>query len=406
MLVMMKSMLSRLLCSAIALAAILFSGQGVKGDELVALYRAGTVIPISGDTLSPGMILVKDGKIAALDSTIEANGIEVVDLGDDAVVIPGLVNAYSQLGLSSSTSDERTLEVTPGFKVHHSINWHARSMKQAIRNGITTACIAPGTENVIAGIAAIVKTDRSIIMQPDGALVVNLCSDPTRGNRSRQRPDSIYVRQPTNRMGVVWIIRHNFSQAGRDQDQETANQQLEPLRQVLAGDRQLLVVSRTFPDLETAFTLASEFGFKPVLVGGQESYRLIDRLAEEQAEVILTPVPTGLNNGIERTEICLNRAGLLKAAGVSFCLTGTDLLQEASFAVRHGLDRETALAAITLEPAKILGIADQVGSLEVGKDADWVVLTGDPLEFTTRIKQVIVGGRIVESSSYLDYASQ
>jgi imidazolonepropionase-like amidohydrolase len=374
------------------------NGEATRLEPVSQIFKAGRVITIAGDDLSPGAVWVKEGKIAGVAAEFEIPGAEIFDFGPSSVLMPGLIDAYSQAGLSSSTRDERTNEVTPTFRVHQAIDWKSRSLRQAMAHGITTACITPGTENVFAGIASIVKTDRSEILQGDGPLVANLCSDPTRGNRARQRPDSIYVRQPTNRMGVVWIIRSSFDRAKANQDESADPDHLDPLREVVAGTRNLLMISRTFPDMETAFKLGAEFSFKPVIVGGQESFKMIDRLVSEQAQVILTPVPTGSTSGIERTEICLNRAGQLAAAGVPFCLSGTDLLLEASFAVRHGLDPQQALAAITISAARILGINDRVGSLEVGKDADLIVLNGDPLELTTRLQHTLIGGRRVGDS--------
>ncbi len=358
------------------------------------LYQAGKVITVAGETLSPGMVLVQDGKIVSIAGIIEDASAKQIDFGPNSVLMPGLVDAYSQIGLTTATRDEMTMEVTPTFSIVNGIDWKQRSMQQALANGTTTACITPGTENVIAGLAAIIKTSTettSSMINADGPLVINLCSDPTRRNQSRQRPDSIYVRQPTNRMGVVWITRSSFDQAR----QSSAQVELNPLRDVVQGQRSLLVVSRTAADLETAFTLGDEFDFKPILVGGQESYRLVDRIAESGTAVILTPVPTGVTSGPERTEICLNRAGLLADAGVSIALSGEDLLSEARFAVRHGLDRDTALAAITATPAKILGLEGRIGSLQPGRDADFVVLAGDPLEFTTPITHIVVEGRLI-----------
>lgn len=358
------------------------------------LYQAGTVITVAGETLSPGMVLVQDGKIVSVAERIVDANAELINFGPDAFLMPGLVDAYSQIGLTAATRDEVTEEVTPTFSVVTGIDWKQRSMHQALATGTTTACITPGTENVIAGLSAIIKTTsetKSAMINADGPLVINLCSDPTRRNQSRQRPDSIYVRQPTNRMGVVWITRSSFDQAR----QSSARVDLNPLRQVVQDQRKLLVVSRTAADLETAFTLGDEFGFKPILVGGQESYRLVERIAEKGAAVVLTPVPTGVTSGPERTEICLNRAGLLADAGVPIALSGEDLLTEARFAVRHGLDRNTALAAVTATPAKILGQEERIGSLQPGLDADFIILNGDPLEFTTAITHIVVDGRLI-----------
>ncbi|HMO15698.1 MAG TPA: amidohydrolase family protein [Pirellulaceae bacterium] len=357
------------------------------------LFKAGKVITMAGDPLSPGMVLVNEGKIVSVGSALDQGNARLVDLGDAAVLMPGLVNAYSQAGLSGAVRDEVTKEVTATYKVDLGIDWNSQSMKRALTNGITTACLTPGTENVFAGIASTVKTAKSnaAVLQNDGALVANLNTDPTRRNQARQRPDSIYLRIPTNRMGVVWVMRSSFDMAQRNEHDES----LAPLRQVIAGERPFFIVSRTFADIETMYTLAEEFGFKSILVGGQESNLVLSKIAELKTDVILTPVPTGVTSGEERTEICLNRAGKLAEHGIRFCLSGDDLLAEARFAYRHGLNSQQALAAVTLAPAQILAIQERVGSIEPGKDADFIVLNGEPLELTSRVMKVIVDGELV-----------
>lgn len=380
------------LLSGLLSVAFLFGASPTVGDAQT-VYRAGQVITMEGKTFSPGEILVQDGKITAIGESIETNQTMVVDFGEHAVIFPGLVDAYSQAGLSNASRDEPTDEVTPNFSIANVIDWNSRSLAQALANGTTTLCVTPGTENVFAGRATIIKSPAAHrkLVHSDAGLVANLTSDPTRRNQSRQRPDSIYMRQPTNRMGVVWILRHNFHSAINKPD---STDSLNSLRECVNGERKLFVVSRTAPDLETALTLADEFGLQPILVGGHESYRVLDLLAAKQVKMILTTVPTGTTSGPERTEICLNRAGLLAEAGVEFCLSGDDLRVEAAFAVRHGLDHDQALKAISITPAQILGVADQVGSLAVGKNADFIVLNGPPLEFTTRIEAVVVDGQI------------
>lgn len=386
-----KPRLLTLLCGLMFAGLLLVAAPSATDAQ--TLYRAGQVITMEGTTFSPGAVLVQDGKITAIGDSIDAGEATVFDFGDQATIFPGLIDAYSQAGLSSATRDEPTDEVTPNFSVANAIEWNSLSLAQALANGTTTLCLTPGTENVFAGRATIIKSPAAHrnIVQSDAGLVANLTSDPTRGNQSRQRPDRIYMRQPTNRMGVVWILRHNFHTAINKPD---STDSLNSLRECVRGDRKLFVVSRTAPDLETALTLADEFGLRPILVGGQESYRVLDLLAAKQVKMILTTVPTGTTSGPERTEICLNRAGMLADAGVDFCLSGDDLRVEAAFAVRHGLDHDQALKAITITPAQILGVADQVGSLAVGKNADFIVLNGPPLEFTTRIEAVVVDGQI------------
>lgn len=355
------------------------------------LIKADTVITMNGEPLSPGAVLIQDGKIREVGSSLQAaEDVPVIDLGEGSVLMPGLVDPYSQTALSAAGTDEITSEVTLDFRAADSIDWWKSERKQQRLAGTTTMCLCPGRENVFAGIAAIVKTgaDQTAIINDDGALVLNLCSDPTSRNRSRSRPDGLYIRQPNTRMGVVWVARKTFDKAQRSED----TQRWEPIKEVLEKQRPLMVFSRMSYDLQTVANLQDEFGYEPIVVGAQEGYKVKEMLAERKYPVILEPIATGSERGQERSELCWNNAGVLVDAGVPVALSGDNLLEQARFAVRHGLDSDLALKAITTVPAGLLGIEDRVGKIAVGFDADLVALTGAPLEFTTSIRWVMVDG--------------
>ncbi len=380
--------------SALALLAALLLGAA-HAQETV-LYKASRVEPITGPTLSPGQVLVVDGKIRAIGSRIQApSGAQVVDLGD-GTLMPGLVDAYNDAGLAGGTN-EVTREITPGFQAARVIDWKDRRFREALSQGTTSLAISPGTENVVSGLSCVVKTaGRSAESRRVGestALLISLCSDPTRRNSSRARPDSIYVRQPTNRMGVVWMLRSTFDQVRRGEEIESG----EWLASALSGERPMFAVSRTMHDLSTLLTLSEEFELSPVAVGGQEAYQLADRLAAAKVPVVLERLTSHQLQGAERTELVWNLAGRLAKAGVQVSLSGGQLLEQARFAYRFGLSAEEALRAITLTPARTLRLDDRVGSLAVGRDADMLALDGDPLEFTTAIRWVMVNGKIYEN---------
>ena len=362
-------------------------------DDAAVLYSAGTVYTMSGDPISPGQVLVENGKIKAVDSVIPTatrGDAKLIELGPDSVLMPGLIDAYTQSGMGADSSDEVTKEITPNFRASRSIDWKATDIQQRLQAGTTTMCVCPGTQNVVSGIASIVKTGGEQVVNDDYALVASLCSDPTARNSSRQRPDSIYVRQPTNRMGVVWILRNSLSKV------KQGKMDSPPIAEALDGKRPFFIVSRVAHDLSTAATLAEEFDFQPILVGGQEAYKITDLITDRNYPVILGGTTTGSMFGPEQTELCWNQAGILDKAGVTFCISGQNQLEQARFAHRFGLDADKALTAITKSPAKILGIDDRVGTIEIGKDADLVALQGDPLEFTTDIEWVMVDGKITQ----------
>lgn len=380
-------LLSLIVVAAISVSAI----QAHAADG--TLYKASKVYTMAGDPLSPGQVLVVDGKIKAVGETIDLAGaaVETVDLGEGSVLMPGLIDAYSQTGLATSGQNEVSDEVTPNFKAAHAVDWNSSALRRQRDAGTTTMCVCPGTQNVLSGIAALIKTGESgaNIINEDGPLLASMCSDPARGNRARSRPDSIFVRQPTNRMGVVWIMRSTFDKANRSSE---SDHPLAIVKNSLAGKRPMMFVCRISHDLTSVASLADEFGFDPILVGGQEAYKVKEMLVERDYPVILQRQRYDTVRGAEGAELLWNQPGVLAAAGITFALSGDDLLEQARFAHRNGLDQDMALAAVTTTPAKLLGIDGQVGAIKVGYDADLVALDGEPLEMTTSIRQVIVDG--------------
>ena len=382
---------------AIVSAALTSSTLAADDDSSAKLYKASKVYTMDGEPLSPGMVLVVDGKIKSVTESVDLGGAEVdtIDLGENSVLMPGLVDAYSQTPLSSAGSDEITSEVTLDFQAIHSIDWDKNALRRQLHSGTTTVNASPGTQNVMGGTAAIVKTmdhGESVLVE-DGAMVAAMCNDPAARNFSRSRPDTIYVRQPTNRMGVVWILRNTFNKAKRSTDENEYTK----LKESVAAKRPMMIVSRMSYDIVTVGTLADEFGFKPILVGGEEAYKVKEELIERKYPLVLKYDNPGTTRGAEGSELCWNNPGILAEAGLTFAIAGDNLLEKARFARRFGLDADVAMASITSTPAEILGVSDRVGKIAVGYDADLIALSGDPLELTTSIRWVMVNGKTTET---------
>lgn len=370
-----------------------------EGKSSATLYKASKVYTMDGDPISPGQVLVVDGKIKAVGGSVDLGGAEpnTIDLGENSVLMPGLVDAYSQTPLSSTGMDEITSEVTLDFQAIHSIDWDKNSLRQQLHSGTTTVNASPGTQNVMGGTAAIVKTmdHGETVLVEDGAMLAAMCNDPASRNFSRSRPDTIYVRQPTNRMGVVWILRNTFSKAERSTDENDYKK----LKEAVAAKRPLMMVSRMSYDIVTVGTLADEFGFKPILVGGEEAYKVKEELVERKYPLVLKYDNPGTTRGAEGSELCWNNPGILADAGLTFAIAGDNLLEKARFARRFGLDADVALASITSTPAEIIGVSDRVGKIAAGYDADLIALTGEPLELTTSIRWVMVNGKTTEKEN-------
>lgn len=366
--------------------AFALHAASVQAEEL--FIKAGRVYTMTGAPLAPGQVIVRDGKIARVgaDLTVPA-GARVIDLGT-GVLLPGLVDAYSHAGLTEGVA-EQTREITPSFRTLDAIDWRARVFREARAEGTTCMTIAPGTDNVFEGLGCTVKTaPAKRIVQAETGLWITMASDPASGNSARQRPDSIYIRQPTNRMGVVWLLRSTLDRAPRQRTPELA-----PVRDALEGKRRIFAISRTESDLLALLRIAREFHFTPTIVGGQEAYKIVDELRAVRVPVILAPMTTSpRETGLEESKVVWNEPALLHQAGIPFALAGRNLLEQARFAARYGLPADEALRAITLSPAKLLGLESRIGSIAVGRDADLVALDGDPLELASSIKWVLING--------------
>lgn len=374
----------RVTTTCLTLLALMTS---VAEAEDAVIITAKKLYTVTGDVLEPGSVYVSGGKIKAVGKNLSADGAKTIEVD---VLMPGLVDGYSQAGLAQRA--ERTREVTPGLMTSNMINFRDRDFTEAISTGTTSLHIAPGADNVFAGIGCAVKaagnSEKRIFSEKTG-MMLSACTDPARGNRSRSRPDSIYVRQPTNRMGVVWILRRTFDAANNGGEGKS----MDLVRGSIKGDHPVFAVSRTHFDNLSLMEISREFGMKvPIVFGGQESWRIIDDLKEAKTSVVLGRLQPNSPRGQEQTRLAADNAVRLHKAGIPFALSEGDLLDQARFAVRNGLDPKAALEAITISPAKILGIDKRVGAIAEGLDADLVALSGDPLEFTTAVQWVMVDG--------------
>jgi imidazolonepropionase-like amidohydrolase len=389
------------------LAALLLILGAPLGFGEVTAFKAARVLTGAGAPIEGAVILVENGKILAIGSGLKVpDGATVVDLGS-ATVMAGLVDANLVLWLDGMDNEEAR-EISPEYRVLDGLNPKARDLQRAVQTGVTTAFIGPGNRNVIGGLGAILKTHgdslRQMVIQEEAALKATVGSGPTIGNYPPRGmpPVNFYARRPTTRMGVTWEFRKAFIDAAKYAADRPARP--DPAREVLARAlaRKLpvrIAASRAV-DIESALRLADEFKLAVVFEEAEEAYRHVGLLAQRKVSVALRPTfQPGRVWAADGSELRYGTFAALAAAGVPTALLtggpgeGESLLAMAAFAVRCGATREQALGAITKTPAEILGVADRVGSLEKGKDADFVALSGDPLDVTSRVERVVVNGR-------------
>ena len=380
------------------------------------LITNGILHTMDGPVIEGGFVHVEGGKIAAVGpmSDLPA-GIEgpVVDAAGRHVY-PGLVDAHIHLGLfgdavgfESDDGNESTDPCTPHLRAIDAVNALDRCFADARAGGVTCVLTGPGSANPIAGQFAALKTsgrwvDQMIVAAP-AAMKFALGENPKNVYNDRKET-------PITRMATAAIIRENLSKAleymdkqnKADEDPEAEvpafDAKLEALVPVLKGTLPVHCHAHRADDIATAVRLAKEFGVHLVVVHGTEAYRIPDLLAQEGIPVITGPCLTDrskpeLGGQNQENPVILAKAGVKVAICTDHPVIPVQYLPVcAAMAVRAGMDEEAALAAITINPAVIAGIADRVGSLTPGKDADIVLSTGHPLDWKSKVEQVYIGG--------------
>lgn len=308
---------------------------------------------------------------------------------------------------------EQSSEVVPHINVIDSVNLASRDFKRLAREGVTTVYVAPDSGSVIGSRGAIVKTagplDRRIVRATDSVRAA-LGRDPISRGRGNTRPTGyadFYARRPTTRMGVEFVFRKAFYDAMRwvnhtpRSGADTAPDAAMPvLAQVLNGEIPLRILARAQQDIITGLRLAKEFGLKVTIEDAAQAYDCLPELKAAAAPLIFGPIAMDAR-GVEVDQVVLDTPRRLAQAGIPFALTAQaqrdedGLARQAMLAMRYGLPKEAALAAVTSSPAKILGLADSLGTLKNGASADLVIWSGEPFASTSKIEKVLINGEVV-----------
>ena len=402
---------------ACALSFALASTAASQQD--VTAFTNATVLPGGAPAMRQATMIVAGGKVVALGSADAVEipvGAVVVDCSGKTIT-PGLIDASFMSSVTANDANEQSDEVTPHLRILDSLDPEDPMMRRARRGGVTTVHVMPGTQNVIGGLGCVLKTHGSdpdqMVVKQDATMRIVMGSEPSNRNRAIRggRIESMYYRRPTTRMGVVWAVRRAFFDAQEAMqktqgapDQGPPSPGVEVLTQVLQGKMTAVTTARSEQDLRTALRIADEFGYQTVIDEAQDAYMVADELAERKATVMLgAPSATAVGGGGSR-DGAAPRSGTVRALadkGVKFVITtGTNtrrlpLVREAMFAARNGLGPQQALDAITIEPAKLLGVDDRIGSLAKGKDADFVIWSNDPLDPAAVAESVHIDGKPV-----------
>ncbi|HXV75318.1 MAG TPA: amidohydrolase family protein [Candidatus Polarisedimenticolaceae bacterium] len=395
----------------LCLVVLTVAASGAVAAERLAV-RAARVHPVSAAVIEDGVVLIEDGKIAAVGPASRVRVPDGVEVIEAETVTPGLIDVHTVVGLAGiynsdrgQVQDQDQLEksdpVQPQLRAIDAYDAVEPLVAWVRSLGVTTVHTGHGPGAVVSGQTLIAKTRGATVEEavivPAAAVAATLTEEVSRNFDS---PGTHAKTTAALREALVTAAAYREArQADKPVDRDLAK---ETMARVLDGELALMVTAQTATEIATALRLRREFGFTLWLDGAAEAYRMIDPIREAGVPVLLHP--TMMRAGRETRNAAFDTAVKLAEAGIPFAIqSGFEdyvpktrvLLYEAQVAVSHGLDPDQALAAITLAPAEILGLDRRLGSIEVGKDADLVLFDGDPFEYTSHVCRVIIDGLTV-----------
>jgi Imidazolonepropionase and related amidohydrolases len=396
---------------AIGLFAFALLASVSVSAQTIAI-TGGKVFPVSGPPIDNGTVIISNGRITAIGAnvTIPSDAQRIDATGK--WVTPGLINSATQLGVVEigQVRDTRDMSaqgrdnVAASFMVWDGFNPSSVLLAPARNDGITTFAVLPAG-GLVAGQAAIMDlvygTTAEMVLRSPVAMVAEVGSSAEAGTRARGELLG-KLRELLDDTKFFMTHRADFDRA-QSRPFRWSRPDLEAMIPVVQGRLPLLVEVNKRSDIESAMGIGREYGIKLIIGGGAEAWMVADKLAAARI-----PVLTGAMNNIPEGFAVLGQrqenAGILSAAGVTVGLIGNagggdeeafnvrNVKYEAGNAVAYGMTWDNALKAVTLWPAEIYGVADRVGSLQVGREGNVVVWSGDPFEFATTAEHVFVRG--------------
>ena len=372
-----------------------------------------TVLPISGAPIAQGTVLVRDGKITAVGAGLPVpEGVPVVDASGH-YLMPGIIDVHSHMGVypwpsakAHGDGNEAVAPITARVRAEDSVHVSDPAFSRARAGGVTTVQILPGSANLMGGEVAILK------LRPSRTLAGMTFRDSPRGIKMAcgENPKRVYgddIDGPQTRMGNLAYMRATFQAAldyraarslHRDKPAQDAN--LETILDVLDGKVRVHVHCYRHDDIEGIYRVMDEFGIQVASIQhALEAYKVRDLIHQHGSGIATWADWWGFK--MEAVDGIPHNAALVKATGAPVAIHSDSSNEvqrmnvQASKTLRYGMSEEDALETITLDPARILGIADRVGSIEVGKDADFALFDGPPLDVYSLVVGTWIDGKQV-----------
>ncbi len=375
------------------------------------------IVTGSGETIPNGNILIQDGRIAAIGEDISIpRGTETID-GEGLSAYPGMIDPHTSVGLREIGSVAATVDsnemgdLNPHMMASGAISPHSEHIPVARVNGITTVMSAPGG-GLFAGQGAIINLNGwvtgEMLLQDGAAMIINFPGELTfdadtsqqqRGRREEAREEELDLLRQTLREAQAFA---KLMDAGVDDPGNFIQRALVP---VVRGEMPAIFTVDTAEEVREALEIAEEFELKTILSGCTQAWSVVDLIKSKNASVIVGPITDLPENDEDPYDSVLSLPAKLAAAGVKFALSTRDSAHVrdlpflAGMAAAFGLSKEEALEAVTINPAEILGVSDQIGSLAEGKVANIMLTEGDPLEVMTNLRHLFIAGQPVDLTS-------
>jgi imidazolonepropionase-like amidohydrolase len=385
--------------------------------------QGGTLVPVSGEIIENGTLLLDGGKIVAVggaDLPVPADAEHIDATGK--WVTPGLIDPHTHLSTFNEPrtmpsfpgqidGNEMTSPVTSHIRAIDALNPHDIGIEAARKAGFTTCCTLPGSANIIGGTGIVFKTKV-------GATVFDIVIPGTEQMKMAlgENPKRVYgteKKAPMTRMGSAAVLREALYNAKvysdqlkiADNDPDKAPKpdfKLESLVPVVRGEMHCRIHAHRADDIVTAIRVSKEFNLKFSIEHCTEGYKITDYLKENNVTAIVGPLTMGPSK-MEIWGCKLETPGLLEDAGINFCLTEDSssdikyLPTHIGLCIARGLSKQAAFEAVTIRAAKLLGVDDRLGSLEVGKDADVSIFTDFPFSNLALCETTIIDGVVYQN---------
>ncbi|MEX1198915.1 MAG: amidohydrolase family protein [Pseudohongiellaceae bacterium] len=396
------------------LVTLLVAPAFAFADDLVV--RAERLMTGTGETIDDGVVVIEDGRITAVGPAASVRIPDDMPVRRAAVATPGLVDGRSVVGLAGALNQnhdqdqlERSAALQPELRAIDAYNPRETLVEWLREHGVTTVHTGHGPGEVISGQTLIAKTrgetiDEAVFV-PFAAVAATLGDGALVDGEPRNSPGT---RAKAVAMLRAKLIEAQEYLAKQDAEEPPArNLALESLVAVLRGEVPLMVEANRHQDIVTALRLAEEFDFRLLLTGAADATLVLDEIVAADVPVIIHPIMIRGSVHGERQNVSFTTPAELLEAGVATSLqSGYEgyvpktrvVLFEAALGLGYGLSPEQALELVTMGPARILGIDERVGSLEVGKDGDVALFDGDPFEYTSHVVGVVIEGEVVSET--------